>query len=1176
MKKVLAFVFALMATISINADELYLVGDGTPIDWTGDGTMRQPCRMTETSSGVFVWTGLLKHGGEGFKIVNSFDGWNGYHPSTQGLAIADTGSDTYTEDNGKDWKWNPANTDWQWYTITLDKNAGTLSWAPATPTLLEPVDGVISIGTAEELNTLAFMLRNNVNGTSYNVKLTADIDYTEYKNGSTSAIGVSENLPFKGEFDGQNHTITVDLESYSTRFGFFGTVQGKVHNLKLAGKITAKGRNQTSGFCGLLKGNDNKIYNCVSTVEIIDSQSGDGTIGGFCAVTYDATSIENCAFYGQINAPQRDGNGGFVGWCNSGASTTIKNCLIVADINWKSGEDFGRNNPSVINSYKTGQNDATLANGEMTYKLNNSVSGAEDWFQTLGTDAMPSPLSSSEKLYANGTFYCDGVTSKGGDVVLSNVDESVVDDHVFGADGVCTGCHAVGQAAEAVDGVFQLGNAGNLLWWAAYVNAGNPASNAVLTADIDLSGAKYVPAGTSTDKYAGTFDGQEHSVTLALNNPDLNYQGLFGVATDGATIKNVLVKGSVSGKSFVAGIVGGSNGSVDGKKLSIINCGNEATINAADANGAGLIGVNMSGQSHFYILNCYNAGDVTSGRESGAITGWTGGDKSTIENTYNIGKVTNGEGNGFVRGGGNLVNTYTTSTNDARLASGELCYLLNAGGDNWYQNLTGDVDAYPVPFSTGHSKVYKNGHFDCGGNSMGNFVYGNENNEVHDPHQVSNGFCTVCNSMVEFIADYMTPAQDGYYEIADNKQMRWFAAFVKNGNAVANARLTADIDMTDIKDYEPIGTDDVQYKGTFDGQTHTVTLNLTDDTKNGQGIFGTLTGGATISNLTSAGTIKGAYNVGGIAGLTRGNGDVKFINCGNQAEVTATSKNAGGILGVDMMSAAKITMTNVYSVGAIKGANENGGLSGWAGDGPNISNAYSISEVEGSNSSSFIRSNGMNGNNTFGKDQITDEMLASGELCYKLGAAFGQLIGTDNYPVFGSAPVNYVGEAGYATLYDTTTGYTLNGDVKAYVANLKETWLELTEIENVPVGTPVILKGGYYNKTAADLAAINVANDLKGTDADTEANGTMYILAKPEGEEVGFYKAEGTIPAGKAYYQSPSNVKAFYFDFAGDATGIENLNNQNTLNTPIYNLAGQRVNKMQKGINIVNGKKVLF
>ena len=874
MRKLFTLMLALICCSMYADDGLYLVGDGTQIGWEGDVNQRQSTRMRETSPGVYVWTGLLKHGGEGFKIQEGNSSWDvRYCPSAENFAITqEGGSDTYQSAN--DWKWNPTSENWQWYTITVDKNAKTLSWQAANPTLLvADKDGYFNIGTPEELNTLAFMCRNNVDNVNYKVRLTADIDYTAYKNGSLDAIGITEKYaPFIGEFDGQNHTVTIDLETYSTRCGFFGTIQGKVHNLKLAGKITATNKNQIGSFCGLLKGNDNKIYNCISTVEIIDTQSGDGTIGGFCAVTYDATSIENCAFYGKISASGRDGNGGFVGWCNSGASTTIKNCLVVADINWKDGADFGRNNPSVINSYKTGQNDPTLGNGQMTYKLNGNVSGAEDWFQTLNTDAMPTPLSSSEKLYANGTFYCDGVTPKGGDIVLANTNESVVDDHVFGEDGVCTGCHAVGLAAEAVDGVYQLGSAGNLLWWAAYVNDGHADANAVLTTNIDLSAAKYVPAGNSANKYVGTFDGKGYKVNLNLENSALNYQGLFGVATDGATIKNVVVTGSVKGLSYVAGIVGGSNGSAEDKKLSIINCGNEATITATEANGAGIIGVNMSGAAHFYISNCYNVGNITSGRESGAITGWTGGEKSTIENTYNIGVVKNGAdiSTDFVRGGGNLVNTYDLSTNDAT--------------------------------------------------------------------------------------------------------------------------------------------------------------------------------------------------------------------------------------------------------------------------------------------------------------------VESGELAYKLGEAFSQEIGTDAYPVFGSAPVYAVGDAGYSTLYDETSGYELNGDVKAYVAVLNKTWLNLTEVENVPASTAVILKGTYYNKIAADLAALNIANELKGTAVDTEADGTMYVLANPD-DKVGFYQAEENtvIPAGKAYYQAAApGVKAFFFAEEG-TTAIANINvNGNANNAAIYNMAGQRISKLQKGINIVNGKKVLY
>ena len=880
MRKLSTFLFALMAVISVNAEEFYLVGDGTPIGWEGDLNQRQSTRMKETSSGVYVWTGVLKHGGEGFKIQAGTSSWDDrYTPSSENFAISGSGSDKYQHNGEKDWKWNPTNESWQYYTITLDLNAGTLSWDQMLPTLL-PVDekGYFNIGTPEDLNKLAFMCRNNVNGDSYKVKLTADIDYTAYKNGSLDAIGITEKYaPFIGEFDGQNHTVTIDLASYSTRTGFFGTIVGQVHNLKLAGKITATNKNQTSGFCGLLKGDGSKIYNCISTVEIVDTQSGDGTIGGFASVTYDASTIENCAFYGKISASGREGNGGFVGWCNSGASTTIKNCLVVADINWKDGADFGRNNPSVINSYKSGQNDATLGNGQMTYKLNSNVSGAENWFQTLNADAMPTPLSTSAKLYANGSFYCDGVTPKEGvEIVLSNVNASIVDEHAPGEDGVCTGCHAVGKAAEAVDGVYQLTNAGNLLWWAQFVNAGNPASNAVLTANVDMSAAKYIPAGNTDNVYVGTFDGQGHTVTLALNNPTLNYQGLFGTATDGATIKNVVVKGSVSGNSYVAGIVGGSSGFVADKTLNIINCGNEATITAANANGAGIIGVNMTGAAHFYISNCYNVGNITSGRESGAITGWTGGEKSTIENTYNIGVVKNGANisTDFVRGGGNLVNTYNLSTNDAT--------------------------------------------------------------------------------------------------------------------------------------------------------------------------------------------------------------------------------------------------------------------------------------------------------------------LASGELAYKLGEAFSQEIGTDAYPVFGSAPVSYVGEDGYATMYDTTSGYELNGDVKAYVGIIKDNaYISLTEVKNVPEGTPVVLKGTYYNKIESDLTPLNIANSLKGADTDIEANGE-YVLAKPENEEVGFYQATtGTIKAGKAYIELTGNtgslVKALYFAEEGE-TAIGSIQNSKfeIQNGEVYNLAGQKLSKLQKGVNIINGHKVLF
>ena len=155
----------------------------------------------------------------------------------------------------------------------------------------------------------------------------------------------------------------------------------------------------------------------------------------------------------------------------------------------------------------------------------------------------------------------------------------------------------------------------------------------------------------------------------------------------------------------------------------------------------------------------------------------------------------------------------------------------------------------------------------------------------------------------------------------------------------------------------------------------------------------------------------------------------------------------------------------------------------------------------------------------------------------------------------------------------------------AYTAVIGEAgskkWLTLNKVEGtIPTKTAVVIKGTprtYLYKIAAETAPVD-NNDLKGTLEPIEATG-KYILAKP-GKEVGFYLAEsGTIAACKAYIELPGNtgplVKALLFN-AEDETAISNVNaNGNGNNAAIYNMAGQRISKLQKGVNIVNGKKIL-
>ncbi len=162
-----------------------------------------------------------------------------------------------------------------------------------------------------------------------------------------------------------------------------------------------------------------------------------------------------------------------------------------------------------------------------------------------------------------------------------------------------------GQRAFALDqqdGVYQIANAQDLEDFSNMVASGNGSISGALTADIDLSGFTHQPIGTVSSPFSGTFDGQQHFVrNMSLEMPEAEYVGLFGVLNDGAYIKNVIVDWScfVSGKRFVAGIAGGTNG---GGVVTFENCGNEASIGAAEENAAGICGVSMSSACDHQLL----------------------------------------------------------------------------------------------------------------------------------------------------------------------------------------------------------------------------------------------------------------------------------------------------------------------------------------------------------------------------------------------------------------------------------------------------------------------------------------------------------------------------------------------------------------------------------------------
>ena len=194
--------------------------------------------------------------------------------------------------------------------------------------------------------------------------------------------------------------------------------------------------------------------------------------------------------------------------------------------------------------------------------------------------------------------------------------------------------------------------------------------------------------------------------------------------------------------------------------------------------------------------------------------------------------------------------------------------------------------------------------------------------------------------------------------------------------------------------------------------------------------------------------------------------------------------------------------------------------------------------------------------------------------CFDNFGAEGKEVLPENNVVF----VSSIGYATYVTKNDVDFSKT---DVEAFAVteSTVEGYVHLNPIDAAPAGEAVLVKaeeGAYVLPTAITTPAAPAGNLLKPAVEDVLADGTQYILADGS-EGVAFYQATAgtTIAAGKGYLEyTGSDVKAIYFN-DDDATGIDDVNVNLNENESIYNIAGQRLQKMQRGINIINGKKVL-
>lgn len=236
-----------------------------------------------------------------------------------------------------------------------------------------------------------------------------------------------------------------------------------------------------------------------------------------------------------------------------------------------------------------------------------------------------------------------------------------------------------------------------------------------------------------------------------------------------------------------------------------------------------------------------------------------------------------------------------------------------------------------------------------------------------------------------------------------------FAAMEPGGNY----QLTADIIVT-----APYANEFTDFSGTFDGNGHTVTLDITASTAY-VGLFSKLAGGAVVRNVITAGSVTatGKNNVGGIAGVADTElGAITISNCKNEAAIKG-NKVVGGILGGCTEDDYALTISACANEGNISGTRNIGGICGTLENAHFIKNCYNSGAVTGSTIGGIL------GRGARGYSSTTDTPIL--ENCYNVGNIVYS--GTNGSAIVGT---------GYAKKpVEVKNCYALEGSAQAFVVS---------------------------------------------------------------------------------------------------------------------------------------------
>jgi hypothetical protein len=557
--------------------------------------------------------------------------------------------------------------------------------------------------TAEELRSLEILVNGGITFDGETVQLGADIDLNEGwvpkvdANGNLQNVpvnvwkplGTSESIAFKGTFtgfDGEKiHSISgIYVDENKRGTGFFGYVTGNglVENVIFKNSYIVNKELRT-GIVGWMQGNMNHVY-AENSVHI----KGAGQVGGLVGF-YGASvtrKISESWYAGNVYNKSGQYVGGLVGWVYRGHKT-IENSLFTGSVQSATtsnprlgGLVGGTANNGSESSSATFVN--SVSNGTLVTSATSQVGGVVGYVQGTVTVNIDNTYANVACTLAN-VYVLGSESMKGGNALLNMSLDFVTEDN---NDGIWVATkegpqHRIFSKEEVVkeangtpihkawyyskvgttDAItYELQSLADFYGFAELVNTGVDVfekDTVKLAVDIDLnpgwvptvnangeltnaSGAsmKWTPIGASKP-FAGTFDGQGHTIKGIRVENTAQYAGLFALSTKTTVIKNFVMANSYikSTQLNTGAVIGAFRGTLmENIKVS------ESVKIKGTGNLGGFVGILDSVSQVRTITGCWFAGEIYStGQNIGGVFGRSWKGMNTVENTLITGTIHN-------------------------------------------------------------------------------------------------------------------------------------------------------------------------------------------------------------------------------------------------------------------------------------------------------------------------------------------------------------------------------------------------------------------------------------------------------------------------------------------------------------------------------------------------------